>query len=82
MEYSKPVYFRPSEMDAKILELIAGQRPAFAGSATDLLRIALENYWFEHEPNSKRSKGARIDRLEKKMDLVLSRLGIEFVEVA
>lgn len=78
---SKPIYFRPSEKDAEVLDLIARQHPVFADSPTELLRMALQAYWYEHAPSIGRSKSVRIGRLEKKVDLILTHLGLEFVEV-
>lgn len=77
---SKPIYFRPSEKDLEVLSLIAKQHPVFSDSSTELLRIALQAYWYEHAPDAGRSKSQRIERLEKKMDLVLTHLGLEFAE--
>lgn len=77
MDYSKPIYFRPSTKDVEVLELIAKNHPLAEESPTDLIRKALETYWFEHGPDAKMSKSARIDRLERKMDLVLEHLGIK-----
>lgn len=80
MDYSKPIFFRPSDKDVEVLELIARNHPLSEESPTELVRKALEVYWFEHAPGSGRSKSTRIERLEKKMDLVLAHLGIELVE--
>ena len=73
--------FRPTPEDEKVMALIRKQHPLTAHTDAAVLRKALEDYWFNHGPDGHRSKGARIDRLEKKMDLVLAHLGIEFVEV-
>jgi hypothetical protein len=81
MDYSKPIFFRPSTKDVEVLDLIAKNHPLSEESPTELMRKALEAYWFEHAPGIGRSKGARIDRLEKKVDLVLAHLGLELVEV-
>lgn len=80
MDYSKPIYFRPSDKDVEVLELIARNHPLSEERPTELVRKALEVYWFEHAPGSGRSKLTRIERLEKKMDLVLAHLGLDFVE--
>jgi hypothetical protein len=80
MDYSNPIYFRPSAIDVEVMKLLAQKHPLSRESPTDLLRRALEAYWFEHEPGNGRSKSARIDRLEKKVDLVLAHLGLELVE--
>lgn len=76
MDYSKPIFFRPSAKDVEVLDLIAKNHPLSEESPTELVRKALEVYWLEHGPDGRNSKSARIARLEKKMDLVLSHLGI------
>lgn len=74
------INFRPNDEDVKVMDLIRRQHPVTANTDAAILRKALEDYWFEHGPDGKRSKGARIERLERKMDLVLARLGLEFAE--
>jgi hypothetical protein len=80
VDYSNPIYFRPSAADTEVLELLAKKHPLSRGSPTDLLRRALESYWFEHAPGIGRSKSERIDQIEKKVDLILAHLGIEVLE--
>jgi hypothetical protein len=74
------INFRPTDEDQKVMDLISRQHPVTANTDAAIIRKALEVYWFEHAPGSGRSKSMRIDRLEKKMDLVLTHLGIEFIE--
>lgn len=80
MDYSNPIYFRPSAADTEVIELLAKKHPLSRESPTELLRRALEAYWFEHAPGIGRSKSERIDQIEKKVDLILVHLGIEFKE--
>lgn len=76
MEYKKPITFRPTDEDAKALELLAEKNPIMRANTVDLIRMALQDYVFHHGLDAGHSKSARIERLEKKMDLVLAHLGI------
>jgi hypothetical protein len=78
---SKPIYFRPSEKDKEVLSLIAKQHPVFAESPTELLRIALEAYWYEHGSDAKRSKSARLDTHESLLVRICEHLGVQYADL-
>jgi hypothetical protein len=69
-DYTKPIMFRPTDKDRQVLELLAEKNPILSATAADLLRIALQDYMFNHGPDSGRSKNARLERLEGRFDQV------------
>ncbi len=66
---SKPIYFRPSEKDLEVLSLIAEQHPVFSDSPTELLRIALQAYWYEHALDTRWQKLAGIIKQRQRRDV-------------
>lgn len=68
--YTKPIMFRPTDRDQEVLKLLAAKNPVLSATTADLLRIALQDYMFNHGPDSGRSKNARLDRLEGRFDQV------------
>ena len=76
-DFKKPISFRPTSEDAEVLELIAEKNPVLKSSTVDLIRIALQDYMFNHGPESKRSKSARLDRHEALLLLICEKLGID-----
>jgi len=76
MEYKKVITFRPTDEDAEVLELIAAKNPVMKSSTVDLIRIALQDYMFNHGDGAEHSKSARLTRLEKKVDAIMGHLGI------
>ena len=75
-DYRKPISFRPTDEDAEALELLASKNPVLKSTTVDLLRIALQDYVFNHGPDAKRSKSARLERLEDKVDAIMEHLGM------
>lgn len=67
VDYTKPIMFRPNDKDRQVLELLAEKNPVFAATAADLLRVALQDYLFNHGPQSGRSKNARMERIEREL---------------
>ena len=66
-QYTRSMMFRPSDKDAEALQLIARKNPVLAENASDLIRIALQDYVFSHGENG---KGARIDAIETRMAII------------
>lgn len=62
--YNRPIYFRPTEQDSVALRAVADDHPIFAGSPTELLRLALEFY------AERRWESGRLDRLEQRIALI------------
>jgi len=67
----EPIFFRPSELDAAVIELIQKAHPVSGATSAAALRIAIEAYWHEHGPDAKNSRGARLNRLESKVDEII-----------
>lgn len=62
---NKPITFRPTEYDVKILSQIAERNPQLS-TPSDLLRVALRTY--DVESNDENSKGKRLQRIEERLD--------------
>lgn len=67
MDYKKPITFRPTDEDAGALSLLAEKNPIMKANTVDLIRVALQDYVFNHGPDAKRSKSARLGNLEGDM---------------
>lgn len=65
IDYTKPIMFRPNDKDRQVLELLAEKNPVFSATAADLLRVALQDYLFNHGPG--RSKNSRMERIEREL---------------
>lgn len=66
-DYTKPIMFRPTAEDSQVLELLADKNPVMKASTVDLIRIALQDYMFNHGPEHSRGKTARLDRMEREL---------------
>ncbi|MGE0278168.1 MAG: hypothetical protein AB7R40_22460 [Nitrospiraceae bacterium] len=67
IDYTKPIMFRPSTEDTKVLELLAQKNPVFSATSADLLRVALQDYMFNHGPDQGHSKNTRLERMENEL---------------
>lgn len=67
VDYTKPIMFRPTDEDSRVMELLAEKNPVLKASTVDLLRIALQDYMFNHGPDHGRGKTARMERMEREL---------------
>lgn len=67
VDYTKPIMFRPSEADTEVMKLLAEKNPVLKASTVDLIRIALQDYMFNHGPDHNRGKTARLERMEREL---------------
>lgn len=67
VDYTKPIMFRPTEEDQAVLHLLAEKNPVLRATTADLIRVALQDYIFNHGPQSGRSKNVRMERIEREL---------------
>lgn len=67
IDYAKPIMFRPTDEDALVLQLLADRNPVLKATTADLIRVALQDYWNNHGPQSGRSENARMERIEREL---------------
>lgn len=70
IDYIKPIMFRPTQQDREVLELLAEKNPVLSATTPDLIRVALQDYLFNHGPQSGRSKNARLDKVDERLDRI------------
>lgn len=81
MDYKKPITFRPTDEDALALSLLAEKNPIMKANTVDLIRVALQDYVFNHGSDAKRSKSARLDTHEILLVRICERLGVPYADV-